>query len=298
MLELFILLALGVFVVLYRQYNGADVQKFVKDSSGNITNRYAPYSYAAVKDKVKQMGQNYTFKDYVTQCGILGAFAAVVSFLYFYNVFTAAIYVGGVILLVPYLAYLKTKRIYSEFVFEQVQVYTTNTIMEFATTKSFVKSLEGVIQSGVLEDPILSDVKYMIDLSYKNGNIEESIAFMDSKYPYFIVKNMHQLFLQITKEGSRDSGESLENMQNDIDMLVESVYRDRADRKSFHGKFVKFGIALYFLCLLVQVLVGNETYVKMLDKAYVQILLHFVILINTYFLLKGEKYYNENVGVE
>ena len=87
-------------------------------------------------------------------------------------------------------------------------------------------------------------------------------------------------------------------MQNDIDMLVESVYRDRADRKSFHGKFVKFGIALYFLCLLVQVLVGNETYVKMLDKAYVQILLHFVILINTYFLLKGEKYYNENVGVE
>lgn len=297
-IELFILIVLGLFVVLYRQYSGRDVTKFVKDQSGNITNKYAPYSYAAVKDKVKQMGQNYSFKDYVAQCSILGIFAAVVSFLYFYNVIISAIYVGLVIAIVPYLAYLRTKRIYSEFVFEQVQVYTTNTIMEFATTKSFVKSLEGVISSGVLEEPILSDVKYMIDLSYKNGNIEESIAFMDSKYPYFIIKNMHQLFLQITKEGSRDSGESLENMQNDVDMLVESVYRDRTDRKSFHGKFLKFGFALYFLCLLVQALVGNETYVKMLDKFYVQILLHFVLIINTWFILKGEKYYNENVGVE
>ena len=50
--------------------------------------------------------------------------------------------------------------------------------------------------------------------------------------------------------------------------------------------------------LLVQALVGNETYVKMLDKFYVQILLHFVLIINTWFILKGEKYYNENVGVE
>ena len=297
-IELFILIVLGVFVVLYRQYSGRDVTKFVKDQSGNITNRYAPYSYSAVKDKIRQMGQNYGFKDYVSQCAIFGLFAGVVSFLYFYNVFISVIYVGLAIALIPYLAYLRTKRIYSEFVFEQVQVYTTNTIMEFATTKSFVKSLEGVISSGVLEDPILSDVSYMIDLSYKNGNIEESIDFMNSKYPYFIVKNMHQLFLQITNEGSRDSGETLENIQNYIDMLVESVYRDRTDRKSFHGKFLKFGFALYFLCLLVQALVGNETYVKMLDKFYVQILLHMVLIINTYFLLKGEKYYNENVGVE
>ena len=48
---------------------------------------------------------------------------------------------------------------------------------------------------------------------------------------------MHQLFLQITKEGARDTGESLENMQLDIDTLVESVYRDRMDRANFHKKF-------------------------------------------------------------
>ena len=72
--------------------------------------------------------------------------------------------------------------------------------MEFATTQSFVKSLEGVRDSGVLEDPVLSDVRYMIDLAYQNGSIDESIEFMNNKYPYYIVKNMHQLFLQITKK--------------------------------------------------------------------------------------------------
>ena len=95
--------------------------------------------------------------------------------------------------------------------------------MEFNTTQSFVKSLEGVRDSGVLEDPVLTDVKTMIDMSYQNGTIEESIEFFNAKYDYHIVRNMHQLFLQITNEGSQDSSESLENMLMDIYKLVESV---------------------------------------------------------------------------
>ena len=102
----------------------------------------------------------------------------------------------------------------------------------------------------------------MISMAYENGSIDESVNYMSNKYPYYIVKNMHQLFLQITKEGSRDSGESLENMQLDIDMLVESVY------------------------------------IAILGNPIILIILHGIILINSYFLLKGEKYYNENVGAE
>ena len=202
------------------------------------------------------------------------------------------------ITIIPYLTYLRCKRIYSEFIFEQIQVYTTNTIMEFATTQSFVKSLEGVYESGVLEEPVKSDVKMMIDLAYSNGTIEESINFMNNKYDYFIVKNMHQLFLQITNEGSKDAGESLENMSLDIDMLVEGVYRDRIDRSNFHKKFLQFGIVLYLLVMLVQFLLGVETYIKMLDGILIQLLLHGILIVNTWFLLNGEKYYNENVGAE
>ena len=45
-------------------------------------------------------------------------------------------------------------------------------------------------------------------------------------------------------------------------------------------------------------LVSVETYISMLDIFIVKVAIHGLVLINTYFLLKGEKYYNENVGAE
>ena len=138
----------------------------------------------------------------------------------------------------------------------------------------------------------------MIQMSYENGTIDESIEFFNKAYPYYMVKNMHQLFLQITKEGARDSGEALELMSMDIDSLVEGVYRDRMDRQNFHKKFLTFGMALFLLVMVMQLLFGRPAYLQMLQKWYVQLLLHAVIIINSYFLLTGEKYYNEDVGVE
>jgi hypothetical protein len=189
-------------------------------------------------------------------------------------------------------------RLYSEYVFEQIQVYTTNVIMEFNTTQSFVKSLEGVRDSGILQDPVLRDVKRMIQMAYENGTIDQSIDFFNDAYPYYMVKNMHQLFLQITKEGAKDSGEALELMSLDIDALVEGVYKDRMDRQVFHTKFLTFGGALFLLLLIIQLLFGKEEYLDLLQDWYVPLIVHAVIIINCYFLITGEKFYNEDVGVE
>ena len=138
----------------------------------------------------------------------------------------------------------------------------------------------------------------MIDMAYENGTIEQSIEYLNNKYDYYVIKNMHQLFLQITNEGSKDAGQSLENMSLDIDRLVEGVYRDRIDRANFHRKFLQFGIMLYLMVMLVQFLLGIDTYISMLSDITTNILLHAIILVNTYFILNGEKYYNENVGAE
>ena len=87
-------------------------------------------------------------------------------------------------------------------------------------------------------------------------------------------------------------------MSLDIDALVEGVYRDRMDRSNFHTRFVTFGLALFFLVMAMQFLLGKDSYIKLLDMWYVDFLLHAIILVNCYFLLTGEKYYNEDVGVE
>ena len=295
---LFLLIVIAVVVLLYRNYKGQNISKYITEQVQAIYDKFAPYSYKVVREKTKQLGQEYTARQYLIQVLIMGGFAGIVTYLYFYNLIVSIIYIIIAISFIPYLSFLRCKRIYSEFIFEQIQVYTTNTIMEFATTQSFVKSLEGVRDSGILEDPVLSDVNHMIDMAYEDGSIDGAINFMSDKYPYYIVKNMHQLFLQITKEGSKDTGESLENMQLDIDTLVESVYRDRMDRANFHKKFLQYGIMLFLLVMLIQYMLGTDSYIQLLDAIYVQIILHGIIIFNSYFLLKGERYYNENVGVE
>lgn len=291
--------AIAVFVVLYRNSSSSGtVYKFISSKVNFVYEKYAPYSFQVIRAKVKELGQEYTPRQYAIQVFAFSAGAAVISYLYFFNIVISILYSVAAVLVIPYLTYLRCKRLYSEFIFEQIQVYTTNTIMEFATTQSFVKALEGVYESDVLDDPVKSDVRMMIDMAYQNGTINQSIEFMNAKYDFYIVRNMHQLFLQITNEGSRDAGESLENMSQDIDMLVENVYRDRIDRAGFHKKFLQFGIILYLMVMLVQFMLGQETYNKMLNLWYVQLLLHGIVWLNTYFLLSGEKYYNEDVGAE
>ena len=109
---------------------------------------------------------------------------------------------------------------------------------------------------------------------------------------------MNQLFLQITKEGAKDSGQALENMSMDIDTLVEGVYRDQIDRKEFHRRFVTFGLALFLLVMAMQFLLGTDSYLELISNIYVQVILHAIVIINAFFLISGEKYYNEDVGVE
>ena len=189
---IFIIIAIILlFIYVYRINTGDSVYKFIANQATTIYEKYAPYSFKIVREKVKELGQEYTPKQYAIQIGVFAVASAIVSYLYFYNLIWCIVYILASVLVIPYLAYLRCKRLYSEFIFEQIQVYTTNTIMEFATTQSFVKSLEGVYESGVLEDPVKSDIKTMIDMAYRNGTIDESINFMNEKYDYYIVKNMH-----------------------------------------------------------------------------------------------------------
>ncbi len=297
-MEIIIVGIVLIFIITYRSSSGSGVYKFINEQKNRLYDKYAPYSYKEMRKKIKELGLDYTPRQYFVQVVLFAGIAAVVGYLYFYNLLVAIVYAVLAVASVPYITYLRSKRQYSEFIFEQVQVYVTNTIMEFATTQAFIKSLEGVVESGILEEPVLSDVKTMIALSYEKGDVNDSIAYMNTKYPYFMVKNMHQLFLQVTKEGAKDTEETFDNMLTDIDALVEGVYRDRMDRSEFHKQFLIFGVALYGIVMLIQLLLGVDSYIAMLDNPLIVILLHTLVGINTFFLLKGEKYYNENVGAE
>lgn len=297
-MEIILIGLIIIFIISYRTKKGESVYKFISEQAVNAYRKIEPYSFKTMREKVKELGLEYTPRQYIFQILLFAVLAGGISYLYFYNLAITIVYIALAVSVIPYITYLRCKRQYSEYIFEQVQVYCTNTIMEFSTTQAFVKSLEGVVASGVLEEPLLSDVKTMIALSYEKGDVYDSIKYMDTKYPYYMVKNMHQLFLQVTKEGAKDTQETFENMLTDIDILVEGVYRDRADRAAFHKQFITFGVSLYGMIALIQLLIGQETYISMIDNMWIRIFVHIIVLINSWFLLSGEKYYNENVGAE
>ena len=141
------ILALAIFafgILFYFKKGDTSMHDYVKDQFSTVYDRYAPYSFKQIRKKVKDMGQEYSKKEYIVQIAIFSAIAFGISYLYFYNLMVSLMYVAIVICIIPYLTYLRCKRIYSEFLFEQIQVYTTNTIMEFQTTQNFVKAIEGV----------------------------------------------------------------------------------------------------------------------------------------------------------
>ena len=158
----FIFIIVGIiliFIVVYRNSNGKDFYKMLGQTFEPVYKKIAPFTYTEIRKKIKEMGQDYTIQQYIGQVLIFATVAAVITYFYFYSIIISIIYAIISIIAIPYLNALRCKRIYSEFIFEQIQVYTTNTIMEFRTTQSFVKALEGVYNSGVLEDPVKSDVK-------------------------------------------------------------------------------------------------------------------------------------------
>ena len=135
--------------------NGESVYKFIQEQAVNTYKKVEPYSFKVMRDKVRELGLEYTARQYIFQIVIFAGLAAGISYLYFYNILISIVYAVAAVSIIPYITYLRCKRQYSEYIFEQVQVYCTNTIMEFSTTQAFVKSLEGVVESGILEEPVL-----------------------------------------------------------------------------------------------------------------------------------------------
>ena len=63
-MEFIIILILLAFIIIYRKYRGQNVYKFFTKQVEVVYNRFAPYSFKVVREKTKELGQEYTAKQY------------------------------------------------------------------------------------------------------------------------------------------------------------------------------------------------------------------------------------------
>ena len=100
-MELVLWLVIAIFVLAYRFNTGDNVYKFFADTVASVYNTYAPYSYSEVKQKTKELGYEYSFRQYTVQVVLMGGAAAGITFLYFYSVPISIIYTIIAICFVP-----------------------------------------------------------------------------------------------------------------------------------------------------------------------------------------------------
>ena len=83
--ELLIIVAFIVGIFLYRNYKGDNVGKYIVKQITTTYDKFSPYSFKVVREKTKQLGQEYTPRQYMLQICLFAGFASVVTYLYFYN---------------------------------------------------------------------------------------------------------------------------------------------------------------------------------------------------------------------
>ena len=75
-----------IFVMTYRNSSGEGLYKFVKESATVIYDQYAPYSYKTMREKIKELGLEYSTRQYVIQIATFAGVAGIIGYLYFYNI--------------------------------------------------------------------------------------------------------------------------------------------------------------------------------------------------------------------
>ena len=145
MIEAIVIIFITVFVLVSRFGKNDSVVSSTKNFFGKIFSKFVPYNYQDVKRVSKEMGQSFNSKQYAFQFVMFAVGGGAVAFLYFRSLTWAIIYGIIATAFVPYINILSYKRIYSEYIFECIQTYCTNVIMEFNTTQSFLIAIEGVI---------------------------------------------------------------------------------------------------------------------------------------------------------
>ena len=116
-IELIFMLLLATFIILYRKNPGENLYNTVVSSIIEIYDKYAPYSFKTVREKTKELGQEYTIRQYFNQVLMIGGFAGMIGYFYFYSILWAIVYAGVAIMFIPYIAYLRSLRVYSEYIF-------------------------------------------------------------------------------------------------------------------------------------------------------------------------------------
>ena len=87
-MELVLLLVIATFAFAYRSSQNqtvAGTTKYLSSQAKDLYDKVAPFSYKQMRAKIKDMGEDFTPKQFIRQVLLFAGLASVISYLYFYQ---------------------------------------------------------------------------------------------------------------------------------------------------------------------------------------------------------------------
>ena len=106
-MEIILIGLIILFIVSYRTKKGESVYKFISQQAISTYKKIEPYSFKMMREKVKQLGLEYSPRQYLFQILLFAGLSGGISYLYFYNIIISIVYIVIAISFIPYVGLFK-----------------------------------------------------------------------------------------------------------------------------------------------------------------------------------------------
>lgn len=196
-------------------------------------------------------------------------------------------YLVGLIVM-PYIFYASSRRIYKERIFRNIILYCHNMSMILNQSKNVQHALTAVVDD--LDEPLKSDIRIIISsLSLSKNEMEEILNVFANKYQYSIIKHLNVIIMYMQYENDNLDVSLLNTFYQDINELSKEVNENMLKRKTLRIQYFMISIgslAAYWFMYQQLKNVLNITYLDNLtfvNSLYILVTILVVIIIDNYF---------------
>ena len=161
--------------------------------------KLARYSYLGLRQNFKDLGYEYTIKEYIFHSLVIMA-GLLIFYLgtktsFIYIVFLVIVSIG----VIPYFIWLRRKQRYDQLVNEQVLLYVTTGILFIQEKKNSIKILSDLME--LVNGSIKAYIKEALNIIDESTSYEEGLLYIESKLPFDSVKKFHALLISYKQDG-------------------------------------------------------------------------------------------------
>lgn len=253
------------------------------------------YGFKAISNMIVALGVG-NIRQVVLEIAIVVCVLFFTTYMTTYNVYISCIAAVISMFFAPPLIYKFYFRKYNELVFTQLNALISDMIALTKNGNILLKILYEIQDN--YKNPAKKVIDEMIEICETTGDDTKALEVFAKAFDYDIARQFCQLMNQYYLSGAKNIGNSLDNMQTDMDALEIDVNHDRQMRGYNFKKFIGVEGLYFFIFYMMQMMVGMDSYRQNITKLPILIFYLFMLVLNYLTIYGAINYYNADIREE